>query len=157
MKVYRLTRKKYSDPLSGKGAAIRGARWNSAGTEILYTSSSRALAMAEVFVHLNLNILPSGFMMAQINVPNHLITEKIPEDQLPPRWNAFPYLEKSQKIGDFFVSNQKNPILQVPSALVPGDYNYLINPAHPLFIEITIDIVTDFPFDERLFESKIHS
>lgn len=52
MQVFRLSRKKYADVLSGQGAAIRGARWNSKGTEVIYTAENRSLAMAEVLIHL---------------------------------------------------------------------------------------------------------
>lgn len=52
--AYRLARKKYPVELSGRGAALRGARWNSPGTEIIYTARNRALAMAEVAVHLTI-------------------------------------------------------------------------------------------------------
>lgn len=152
MKVFRLTRKKYNDPLSGKGAAIKGARWNSAGTEILYTSSSRALAMAEVYVHLSLNLLPKDFIMVQINIPDYLTITTIPKDQLPQRWNEFPYTNESQGVGDLFISEKQNPILQVPSAIVAGDFNYLINTSHPDFEELEIDSKSDFPFDGRLFK-----
>ena len=54
MEVYRLTRQKFASRLSGKGAAIKGARWNSPGVEIVYTAVNRSLAMAEVAVHFTL-------------------------------------------------------------------------------------------------------
>jgi RES domain-containing protein len=46
MELFRLCREKYIKPLSGKGAAIKGARWNSVGVELIYTASNRSLAMA---------------------------------------------------------------------------------------------------------------
>jgi len=61
MKVYRLSRLRYAGFLSGKGAAIRGARWNSVGTEMIYTAQNRSLAMAEVVVHLTLGTLPDDY------------------------------------------------------------------------------------------------
>ena len=152
MKVFRLTRKKYRDPLSGKGAAIRGARWNSAGTEVLYTSSSRALAMTEVLVHLDRNIIPKDFVMVQVEIPDNPIAATVPVDELPQNWNAFPYMEETQNLGDTFILKQENLILKVPSAIVAGDYNYLINTAHPLFKKIRIDSMSDFPIDLRLFK-----
>ena len=56
MEIFRLSREMYTDPLSGIGAAINGARWNSKDVEITYTADSRALAMAEVAVHFTLRI-----------------------------------------------------------------------------------------------------
>jgi len=51
MEVFRLSRAKYADQLSGYGAALKGARWNSRGVEMIYAAENRSLAMAEVLVH----------------------------------------------------------------------------------------------------------
>ena len=42
MKVFRLSKKKYAEELSGKGASKSGNRLNSKGTEIIYTAESRS-------------------------------------------------------------------------------------------------------------------
>ena len=67
MEVFRLTREKFSKELSGKGAALKGARWNSIGVELIYTALNRSLAMAEVAVHFTLATLPSDYMMVTIS------------------------------------------------------------------------------------------
>jgi len=72
MKVYRLARKRYATELSGIGAAKYGNRWNPKGVEVIYTAESRALAMAEVLVHLSLETLPSDFQMIQMNIPDKI-------------------------------------------------------------------------------------
>ncbi len=151
MRVFRLIRKKYGIELSGKGAAISGNRWNSKGTELIYCADSRALAMAEVAVHLSLSILPKDYMMVEIDIPISVSTASLAIDNLPQRWNSFPHLLDTQKIGDDFVSARKNCVLKVPSAVVPGDFNFLINPHHPDFTAIKIVGQEDFPFDSRLF------
>jgi len=51
MEVYRLAQARYAKDLTGKGAAAKGARWNSPGEELLYTAQNRSLAMAEIAVH----------------------------------------------------------------------------------------------------------
>ena len=75
MRVFRLSKRKYSKELNGKGAAKSGNRWNSKGTEIIYTAESRALAMAEVAVHLTLATLPSDYVMIEIEIPDNIITD----------------------------------------------------------------------------------
>ena len=42
-------------------------------------------------------------------------------------------------------------VLKVPSVVVPGDFNYLLNPAHAEFYKVKIKSVEPFNFDERLF------
>ncbi|MCK4561845.1 MAG: RES family NAD+ phosphorylase, partial [Flavobacteriaceae bacterium] len=83
MQVYRLSRKKYASELSGIGASKSGNRWNSKGTEIIYCASSRALAMAEVSVHLSLITLPNDFVMLEINIPKSITIEILNEKDLP--------------------------------------------------------------------------
>jgi len=150
--AYRLARKKYPIELSGKGAALRGARWNSPGTEIIYTAQSRALAMAEVAVHLTIATLPNDFVMLEIGIPESVTIAELDTDDLPKDWNAFPHPASTQRTGDNFVREQASCILQVPSAVVKGDYNLLINPAHADFPQIKILSWEDFPFDKRLFK-----
>lgn len=152
MRVFRLIRKKYGIELSGKGAALSGNRWNSKGTVIIYCSDSRALAMAEVAVHLSLSILPKDYVMVEIDIPSSVSITYLTNAELPVGWNSFPHLLDTQKIGDDFVSARKNCVLKVPSAVVPGDFNYLINPHHPDFAAIKIIGQEDFPFDLRLFQ-----
>src|SRR5690606_28594282 len=122
MRVFRLLRKKYPIELSGKGAALSGNRWNSKGTEIIYCAESRALAMAEVAVHLSLATLPDDFVMVEIEIPANVSVTSFPLEELPESWNCFPHHLDTQKIGDDFISQRKNCVLKVPSAVVPGDF-----------------------------------
>lgn len=150
MKVYRLTRRKFSHDFNGKGAAICGARWNSKGTEIIYASESRALAMAEVAVHLSFDTLPSDFMMLEIDIPDTItFAPTLTVDDLRPSWNVFPHDGNTQLIGDQFIQANQFCVMKVPSAVVKGDFNILINPMHADFGKITITDESDFPFDQR--------
>lgn len=151
MKLYRLSRKRYSLVLSGKGAAKSNNRWNSKGVELIYTSESRALAMTEVLVHLSPFLIPADFVMLEIDVPNELQVLEIAEAELTQSWNSHPPLSESQKIGDAFIHAEVYPICKVPSAVVSGDHNYLINPHHPQFERISVAKVEDFSFDRRFF------
>lgn len=151
MRVYRLSKKKYANELSGIGAAKYGNRWNSKGLEMIYTAESRALALAEILVHINLAMLPSDFMMIEIDLPKGIKTQVVKKSDLDTRWNEHPPHYSTKEIGDSFIRACKSCILKVPSAVVPGDHNYLINPHHPDFNNITIFKTTPFPLDKRLF------
>ncbi len=152
MRVFRLSKEKYSRELSGKGAAKFGNRWNSKGTEMIYSAESRALAMAEVAVHLTLATLPSDYVMIEIDIPENIKIKELKIKDLPSNWNSNPPSSNTQKIGDAFVESNDVCVLKVPSAVVQGDYNYLINPYHKQFKQLKIIDVRSFPFDKRIFQ-----
>ena len=151
MIVYRLSKSKYCRDLSGKGAEESGARWNSKGQRMLYTSQSRALCTAEIAVHTPLGIIPSDYVLTTIEIPANLTFLEINLSTLVADWKSFPYNHYTQKVGDNFIANNLSLILKVPSAVVQGDFNFLINPNHPEFKKIKIIKTEAFIFDERLF------
>lgn len=152
MEAYRLSREKFAATLSGKGAALKGARWNSIGVELIYTASNRSLAMAEVAVHFTLATLPSDYMMITIFIPDDISIQKLNISDLPTDWNTFPHPSTTQTIGDQFIADNKFCLLQISSAVTQGDYNLLINPNHPDFKRIKIIATDKFPFDKRIFK-----
>lgn len=151
MEVFRLSRFKYISYLSGKGAAIKGARWNNIGTEIIYTANNRSLAMAEVAVHFSLATIPEGYYMITIFIPNNTSIKIVQVKDLPEKWNQFPHNKNTQIFGDDFINSNDYCLLKIPSVVTKGDYNVLINPFHPEFEKIKIIAQEKFPFDERLF------
>jgi RES domain-containing protein len=152
MEVFRLARKKYPIELSGKGASISGARWNSKGTEIIYCAQNRALAMAEVLVHLSLATLPSDFVMLTIDIPDDVSIVVLNPEKLNIDWNVFPCTFETPLLGDDFIKRNEACVLKVPSAVVKGDFNLLINPYHVDFYKIKIIEQNNFPFDKRIFK-----
>ena len=152
MKVFRLSKVQYSKILNGKGAAKFGNRWNSKGTEIIYTAESRALAMAEVAVHLSLATLPKNHVIIEIDIPDDVLIKNLSSKILDRNWNANPPNVSTQKVGDEFIDSMKNCIMKVPSAVVEGNFNFLINPYHPDFKRINIIEIKNFKYDSRLFE-----
>lgn len=152
MEVFRLARKEFSLPLSGKGAAIKGARWNSTGVELVYTAANRSLAMAEVAVHFSLATLPPDFVMMTIDIPDSVSRTTISEKELPDNWSEFPHPAATQKVGDQFVSDNQFCLLIIPSVVTQGDYNVLINPNHKEFKKLRVSEIVDFPFDKRIFK-----
>lgn len=129
-----------------------GARWNSAGTEVIYTVENRSLAMAEIAVHFTLATLPSDFYMLTIYIPESMSIRSVQMSGLPRCWNVFPHIEATKAIGDTFIRSNTHCLLRVPSAVSQGDHNILINPFHPEFRDIRIISSDKFPFDERIFK-----
>jgi len=151
MIVYRLSKEKYCNDLSGKGAELSGGRWNSKGTAMIYTSSSRALSTAEIAVHTPVGLIPENYYLVEIEVPDNPKIEEVSVSQLPAKWNQFPHSHDTQRIGGQFIASSKLLLIKVPSAVVQGDFNYLINTQHADFSKIKIRKTELFSFDERLF------
>ena len=151
MIVFRLSKSRHAKDLSGKGAEKYGGRWNSKGVAILYTSDSRALCTAEIAVHTPLGILPFDYEVVLINIPDNIIIPELELSELPKNWKSIPHSHSTQEIGDKFVDDDQFLAIKVPSAVVQGEFNYLINPAHTDFRSITIEKTEPFNFDERLF------
>lgn len=151
MIVFRLSKLKYANDLSGRGAEKAGGRWNSKGTAIVYTSETRALCTTEIAVHTPLGNVPLDYVIIALEIPNTLTVHELKDKELPEDWKSLPHAHSTQEIGDAFVENEKSPVLKVPSAVVQGEYNYLLNPMHKDFKKIKVKLIEPFDFDERLF------
>ncbi len=151
MIVYRLGNEKYKNDLSGKGAEKVGARWNSKGLAVVYTSESRALCTTEIAVRTPLGNIPVDYFLTIIEIPASIEIGEIKPSDLPRDWKSIPHPHSTQLVGDKFITAGKLLVLKVPSAVVQGDFNYLINPAHKLMSKIKIIKTERFEFDERLF------
>ncbi len=152
MKVYRLTKKKYSGDLSGKGAETHGGRWNEKGAAMVYTGNSRALCALEIAVHTPLGTLPKSYFLNVIEIPDDISIEEISAKSLLKNWRSLPHGDATQKLGKAFIKNEKNAVLKVPSAIVDGEYNFLINPLHQDSQKIKLVLEEKFWVDERLFK-----
>ena len=152
MRVYRLTKEKYKEDLSGKGAETFGGRWNSKGTRMLYAADSRALAKLEVAVNIPLNKLPKNYYMTALEIPDNLISEYDTKILKVKDWKNNPPIKFTQTEGDNFVSSGKALAMKVPSSVVEGDHNYLLNPEHKYAGKIKIISSEKFSFDLRLFK-----
>ena len=142
MQVMRVTKRTHVD-LSGEGAKLYGARWNSPGRAVVYTSSCGALAALEYRVHMS--TFPKNLLLIRIEIPDTLAVEEIPSVPANPKT----FLQ----IGDEWLEHSGTPLLRVPSVLVPRQWNLLINPAHPLSAAIRIVEQMPFAFDSRLLSS----
>ncbi|HEX4948736.1 MAG TPA: RES domain-containing protein [Blastocatellia bacterium] len=149
--VYRIVKTKYAKTaFDGEGAFRYGGRWNTRGTRLIYTAGSLSLAALEMLVHLDDDELLWSYSFVAAQIPPHLILPVRAFRSLPKHWNASPSPVALQQIGDAWVRANASAVLEVPTSIVPLESNYLINPAHPDYPQITLEKPRRFVFDERL-------
>lgn len=69
---------------------------------------------------------------------------------MPPDWRADPVRPATVLAGAQWLLAREHAVLRLSSALVPLEDNYVLNPEHPDFSQITIVGTTPFAFDTRL-------
>jgi RES domain-containing protein len=133
---------------TGEGAAKTGGRWNSRGVRVVYTSSTNSLAALETLVHLNPPVL-LRYVSIRIEFEDRVM-ERVALVTLPADWQAEPPPPSTKALGDAWVREARSAVLAIPSVIIPGELNYLLNPAHPDFRAIRIGKPDAFAFDPRL-------
>lgn len=134
---------------NGEGARLYGGRWNSVGTAVVYTAESQSLAALEVVVHLDSSELLNHYVVFEVGIDEALIA-RLGFAELPRNWRANPPPRKIQMIGDAWAAAGTSPVLQVPSAVLPAEHDFLLNPLHRDFARLVIGKPTPFRFDPRL-------
>jgi RES domain-containing protein len=148
--AWRITKQKYvRSAFGGDGARIYGGRWNSSGTAMIYTAQSQSLAVLEMLVHLDSPDLLRKYVLFQVSIDPSYVIDLSPAI-LPRNWKADPVPARVQAIGDDWVTGGASAVLRVPSALVPGESNFLLNPRHQDFGKIRIGKPIPFQYDPRL-------
>jgi len=134
---------------SGEGARRFGGRWNSPGIAVVYLSEHQSLAALEIFVHVQ-PLIPRDKYLAYFVEWDEALMEKLSSKKLPPDWRASPPGAATMRIGDQWVREARSVVLAVPSAIVPAERNFLLNPAHPDFRKVRQHKPVEFAFDARL-------
>ena len=151
MRVWRLCRTRHSkEVLGGEGGLYTAGRWHRRGTRMVYTSATLSLATLEILVRTDRAYGPSDLVAVEIEIPDSVEIEHIPLSTLPAGWRAYPAPASTQQHGTNWVTAGRTAVLEVPSAVIPLENNYLLNPAHPQFSRVRIVGRTPFSFDARL-------
>jgi RES domain-containing protein len=154
MEVYRITQEAYADDLSGNGSRLFGGRWNSEGFYALYSAANRSLALLETLAHSPSKLFRYKiYILVTVFIPESISIEILKEKDLPANWDALDIQHVTQKIGDKFLLAQKSAVLQVPSVLMPEEYNYVINPLHPSMKEMKVIHKRKIKFNDRLIKN----
>jgi RES domain-containing protein len=107
--------------------------------------------MVEYFVHIEASDPPKDLVVVAADIPDSVSRMVLPPEKLPPGWRQVPAPPGLAAFGDAFAAERKTAILALPSALVPSESNWLVNPFHPEFAEIQVRPAEPFQYDARFF------
>jgi RES domain-containing protein len=148
--AWRIVKAKFAaHAFAGEGARRFGGRWNSKGTPMVYTAGSQALAVLEMLVHLEASDLLKHYRLIPVTFDQSVVKVLSPAS-LPANWKRRPTPATVRAIGDEWVVSAQSVVFQVPSVIVTGESNYLLNPTHPNFGKLVIGKPLAFRFDRRL-------
>lgn len=136
----------------GEGARLYGSRWSTPGHRVAFASTTLSLATLEVLVHLQASALLASYVTFSVGFSEDWV-EPLDPDLLPLDWRRFPAPVELQAIGDRWVKGSSSLLLRVPSAVIPQEFNFLINPDHEDFAKLKIEGPMPFDLDGRLFRS----
>jgi RES domain-containing protein len=149
--VWRVCKQKHEPTaFSGDGGLYAPSRWMPQGFRVVYTAETLALATLELFVHTESNKIPLVAIWALL--PQTMEIEAVDVDMLPVNWHQPTAYSALQKLGKNWLLSNRTPILKVPSAIVPVEFNYLLNPQHPDF-EVEQSPSMQFRFDNRMWKN----
>jgi RES domain-containing protein len=152
MRVWRISSLLYPDRLSGAGGLYSAGRWHLLGHRIIYTAISPSLAALEMLIYFDPIHAPSGLGLAEIDIPDELDIEVCNPVHLTKDWKVFPFPIALQNFGTTWLEEKRTAILQVPSAQIPKENNYLLNPNHVDFPRIHLVNEEPFSYDDRFFK-----
>ena len=149
MIVYRISSRKYATDLTGEGARLHGGRWNHKLTPCLYAAATRALAILEYSVNVNIDDIPRALSIVSIEIPDDNILA-LEQAQLPGDWRQAPAPSSAKDFATEILKQNQYLTIQIPSAAVPEEFNYLINPLHSLMRTVRIIEIKDCVYDLRI-------
>jgi RES domain-containing protein len=136
--AWRIVKRRHAETaFDGEGARLYGGRWNSPGVAAIFASESRALATLEVLAGLQTNSPLPGYVLIPAEFDESLVVA-VELEELPPDWKRSPPPPSTQRLGDDWIARDESAVLRVPSALVPKESNYVLNPQHPDFSGVNI-------------------
>ncbi len=143
MHVFRVCRDIHQ-ALDGEGSRLFGGRWNSPGRPLIYTSAHLSLCILEQLVHLDLDLIPTNWVVITIEIPDTVSGEDLSGHSIKEK--------EARNIGDEWLKAGHTLYLKAPSFVVHQEHNVLINPLHIDVGHVKIKEVIPFQFDQRLFK-----
>jgi RES domain-containing protein len=121
---------------------------------MVYTSGTLSLAALEYLVHLEKEDAPEDLCSLSADIPDDVRLRIVGPSELPSDWRAYPAPEKLAELGLAWLQSLETAVLVVPSAVIPEEKNYLINPLHREAARIIAVQKARFSFDPRVRHRK---
>jgi len=149
LKCYRIGDPNGSHPIfDAQGSTLHPGRWNTPASPMVYASEHYSTAMLEKLVN-GSGHLPPNQHYIEITIPNGLSYE-IFNAAAVPDW-YLPSAASSKTYGSEWQQQQRSVLLIVPSVVARLEQNFLLNPAHSEFAQITASLHQPVWWDSRLF------
>lgn len=150
MRAWRIAKRAYALDRTGGGGYAEAGRWHEQGQPVLYAGLTPEICVLEKLAHTG-QFLPADLVLVELTLPEGtgLYAEPAARD-LPAGWDAVPPGAASAAHGSRFLRAGEGLGLIVPSAIVPEARNVVLNPVHPAFAQVTMNILRPFRFDQRL-------
>jgi RES domain-containing protein len=148
MELFRIAKEKYAFDLTPSGSANR---WNLTDQQVIYAASSRSLATLELTVHRTgiITKLPYRVMVLSVPDQDHFV-HQIKIGTLPENWRTIAAYSKLQQLGSQWYRDKSSLLLKIPSAVIPMEYNYILNTLHPDFEMVKLVRTEPYFWDDRL-------
>ena len=108
-----------------------------------------SLAALEYLVHIDPALAPRDLVALELELPDALVTTVDPA-RLPKGWRGLPADPKCAALGDAWLEGGSSIGWAVPSAIVPVEWNVILDPRHPEFGKVKVIGEEEFRFDARL-------
>ncbi|MBS1750689.1 MAG: RES family NAD+ phosphorylase [Bacteroidetes bacterium] len=147
MLVYRIVHKEFSGSLFAPGLP---GRWNGAGRKVIYAAESIPLAFMENMIRRKGLGFNDDFRVMIIEVPDTLAVTEVDLSGLAAGWRDFLNYSICQAVGNKWYDDGSTPILKVPSAVMPTNFNYVIHTMHPNYKAVNLLATSNLIPDDRI-------
>ena len=145
-----VTARRLESAFDGEGSRRYGGRFNPPGVAVVYTSEHLSLAMLELLVHVDTDVMPQDLYAIRVTLPEDAAIDVLTHEEMPADWQRYPAPESLAVIGAEWVKRGTSLGLIVPSAVLPFERNLVINPAHPDAARLRFDTPESLLLDSRL-------
>jgi RES domain-containing protein len=147
--LWRLYRARHGPGLDGIGGLFADGRWHKRGERVVYFGGSAAIVVLERLAHTDPDLLPSDLRLARFEFSEPVLETKVEEfATLPANWNQDE--TATCHLGARWLEHGSSCLLAAPSAILPEECNFVLNPEHPDAKRLRMVRERRFTFDPRL-------